>query len=123
MTSRTAGVAAAHDRNPRPSRRRWPPADAAAADGPEARRTRLLIAAADGTPLTPEVAAALLGGGWTGARLARLRSGTRVAAGSVRSGAFRVWQAGDGLVRLSSIDGLRAVGSPMGRPRGAADPG
>jgi hypothetical protein len=109
------------DRDPKPSRRRWKPADDAASASPEARRFRLLRAAADGTPLDPATAAALLGNGWSAARVARLRPGTRVSSGSQRAGSFRIWPADNGMVVLSGVDGLRAVGSPMGRPRGAAD--
>jgi hypothetical protein len=104
------------ERDPKPSRRKWKPADDAASASPEARRFRLLRAAADGTPLDPAEAAGLLGNGWSAARVARLRPGTRVSSGSQRAGSFRVWRLPDGRVRLSGVDGLRSPGNPSGRP-------
>lgn len=115
------GIQARRETNPRPSRRRWKPGEDAAASSPEARRARLLVAAAEGIPLTPQVAAQLIGNGWSAARVSRLRPGTRVSSGSQRAGSFRIWPADNGMVRLSPIDGLRAVGSPMGRPHGTPE--
>lgn len=121
MAGAKGDFAAQHERNPRPSRRTWKPAADAAAASPDARRTQLLEAASRSVPLDPATAAALLGGGWSGARLARLRPGSRVAAGSARAGAFRVWPAGGGQIKLTAIDGMRAPGAPLGRPVGTVD--